>query len=63
MKAKEFYSAGLYLRLSRDDSAMDVDSGRTESISIGSQRELIRIIKEDLGVPEERQFYVEEEMP
>ena len=29
----------------------------------GSQRELIRIIKEDLGVPEERQFYVEEEMP
>ena len=42
MKAKEFYSAGLYLRLSRDDSAMDADSGRTESISIGSQRELIR---------------------
>lgn len=42
MKAKEFYSAGLYLRLSRDDSAMDVDSGRTESISIGSQRELLR---------------------
>lgn len=40
MKAKEFYSAGLYLRLSRDDSAMDVDSGRTESI--GSQRELLR---------------------
>ena len=29
----------------------------------GSQRELIRIIKEDLGVPEERQFYVEVEMP
>ena len=29
----------------------------------GSQRELIRIIKEDLGVPEERQFYEEEEMP
>ena len=42
MKAKEFYSAGLYLRLSRDDSAMDADSGRTESISIGSQRELLR---------------------
>ena len=42
MKAKEFYSAGLYLRLSQDDSAMDVDSGRTESISIGSQRELLR---------------------
>ena len=42
MKAKEFYSAGLYLRLSQDDSAMDVDSGRTESISIGSQWELLR---------------------
>ena len=41
MKAKEFYSAGLYLRLSRDDSAMD-DSGKMESISIGSQRELLR---------------------
>ena len=70
-KESKHFRAAMYLRLSREDGDMEkaAGNGRTkgrskpESVSIGSQRELIRIIKEDLGVPEERQFYVEEEMP
>lgn len=38
MREKMFYNAALYLRLSRDDA----DDIKTESDSIGSQRELIR---------------------
>lgn len=39
MKAKESYCVGIYLRLSRDDE--DMGTGvKTESNSIGSQREL-----------------------
>ena len=38
MKAKKFYSAAVYLRLSRDDS---MGGSKTESDSIGSQRELL----------------------
>ena len=40
MKAKEYYYAAIYLRLSRDDK--DLDSGRAESNSIRSQRDMIR---------------------
>lgn len=39
MKAGEFYHAAVYLRLSRDD---DMDGGKAESNSIGSQRDMIR---------------------
>ena len=41
MKAKESYSVGIYLRLSRDDEDMGAGA-KTESNSISSQRELIR---------------------
>jgi DNA invertase Pin-like site-specific DNA recombinase len=37
----DVYDAALYLRLSRDDEDVDVD-GKTESNSIGNQRELLR---------------------
>lgn len=40
MKAKEFYNAAIYLRLSRDDE--DIDGSKTESNSISSQRDMIR---------------------
>lgn len=39
MKPKELYHAGIYLRLSRDDTST---GGRLESDSISSQRELCR---------------------
>lgn len=39
MKAGEFYHTAVYLRLSRDD---DMDGGKAESNSIGSQRDMIR---------------------
>lgn len=39
MKAKEFYNAAIYLRLSRDD--ISTGQGRTESDSISSQRDMI----------------------
>ena len=39
MKAKEFYNAAVYLRLSRDD---DLDGSKAESNSISSQRDMIR---------------------
>lgn len=46
MKAKEFYNAAIYLRLSRDDIAtagnMDIDGSKAESNSIRSQRDMIR---------------------
>lgn len=43
MKAKEFYNVAIYLRLSRDDisTGNDIDSGRAESNSISSQRDMI----------------------
>ena len=40
MKAKEFYNAAIYLRLSRDDE--DIDGSKSESNSISSQRDMIR---------------------
>lgn len=40
MKAKEFYNAAIYLRLSRDDE--DIDGNKSESNSISSQRDMIR---------------------
>lgn len=40
MKAKEHYNVAMYLRLSKDDG--DFGGGKTESDSIGSQRDLIR---------------------
>lgn len=40
MKAKEFYNAAIYLRLSRDD--ISTGKGKTESDSISSQRDMIR---------------------
>lgn len=40
MKAKEFYNAAIYLRLSRDD--ISIGKGKTESDSISSQRDMIR---------------------
>ena len=40
MKAKEFYNAAIYLRLSRDDE--DIDGSKAESNSISSQRDMIR---------------------
>ncbi|MBS6195810.1 MAG: recombinase family protein [Clostridiales bacterium] len=40
MKAKEFYHAAMYLRLSRDDE--DIDGSKAESNSISSQRDMIR---------------------
>lgn len=40
MKAKEFYNAAIYLRLSRDDE--DIDGNKAESNSISSQRDMIR---------------------
>ena len=39
MKGKAHYHAAMYLRLSRDDE--DMDSGKWESNSIRSQREMI----------------------
>ncbi len=47
MKAKEFYNAAVYLRLSRDDE--DIDGKKAESNSISSQRDMIRsyISKQD----------------
>ncbi|MBD5458474.1 MAG: recombinase family protein [Lachnospiraceae bacterium] len=39
MKAKEFYNAAIYLRLSRDDN---MDESKAESNSISSQRDMIR---------------------
>lgn len=38
MKAREFYNAAMYLRLSRDD----MDAGKAESNSIRSQRDMIQ---------------------
>lgn len=40
MKEKKHYDAAIYLRLSREDK--NLDSGRTESNSIRSQRDMIR---------------------
>lgn len=46
MKAKEFYNAAIYLRLSRDDistgNGAEIDGSKTESNSISSQRDMIR---------------------
>lgn len=39
MKEKEFYHVAVYLRLSKDDG--DIGSGKLESNSIGSQRDLL----------------------
>lgn len=41
MRRAEFYNVAIYLRLSRDDNDID-GSKKTESNSIGSQRDLIR---------------------
>ena len=40
MEAKEYYYAAMYLRLSREEK--EPESGRTESNSIRSQRDMIR---------------------
>lgn len=39
MKAKDFYTVAIYLRLSRDD--ISIGRGKTESNSISSQRDMI----------------------
>lgn len=41
MGNRNIYDTGLYLRLSKDDSDVD-GSKKTESISIGSQRDILR---------------------
>jgi len=47
MDSRSIYETALYLRLSKEDNAggagMDIDGGRkTESNSIGSQRDILR---------------------
>lgn len=58
MKAKEYYKAAVYLRLSRDDE--ERGGARQESNSIGSQREMIRSYIRQQGNMEIYDVYVDD---
>lgn len=64
MKAKDFYSVAIYLRLSRDDSSTeggnDRDENKIESNSIRSQRGLIRSFIKRQGNMEIYDTYVDD---
>lgn len=56
MKAKDFYNVAVYLRLSKDDGK----TGKTESNSITSQRDIIRSFIRKQDNMEIFDFYVDD---
>ena len=56
MKAKDFYNVAVYLRLSKDDG----ETGKAESNSITSQRDIIRSFIRKQDNMEIFDFYVDD---